>query len=86
MSKFLIISLVLLLIGAICFAVAGYFYWRLHEIFELLSYYSLEEQYYSNPRIAADVWNLKFGIIRCSIIGFASWMLSIIFFLKRKKA
>ncbi len=58
MSKFFIVSIVLMIIGVGCFAIAGYFYWRLQEVFELLSYYSLEEQYYSNPRIAADVWNL----------------------------
>ncbi len=84
MNKLLIISVILIPVGISCFAVAGYFYWTLNQLFETLAYYGLQEQSNSNPKTAATVFDLKFGVVKFSILGAAAWILSIIFFLKRK--
>jgi len=57
-------------------------YQDLHETF---SCYGLKEKdYLANANTAATFANLKFGIIKFSIFGVIAWLLSLIFFLKRK--
>ena len=85
MNKYLISSILLTTVGIVCFVIAVYLYGSLQELFDLFAHYGLEEQYYSNPKVLETVFNLKFGIIKFTIIGFASLILSIILFLKRKK-
>lgn len=87
MNKFLIISILLFVVGIIFFGLAGNCYQSILNLQELYGYYGLQEKdYLLSVNVAETFASLKFGIIKFSIIGFASWILSIIFFWKRKKA
>ena len=85
MSKFLIISILLIIIGLLLFGIAGYCYWTIQDLHETFSYYGLKEKdYLANPNTAVTFAKLKLGIVKFSIVGAIAWFLSLIFFLKRK--
>ena len=50
---------------------------------QTFAYYGINEIDYSE-KIAVAFSNLKFGIIKFSILGVVSWILATIFFVKRK--
>ncbi len=84
MSKFLIISILLFVVGIIFFGFAGNCYRAILNLQELFGYYGLqEENYLSSENVAETFALLKFGIIKFSILGLAAWILGIVFFLKR---
>lgn len=84
MNKFSITAVILFIAGIASFAVAGYVWGTLNDLYAMLANYNLEDQYYTNPKTAAMIFDLKFGIIKFAVLGFAFWILAIIFFLKRK--
>ncbi len=85
MNKFLIISIILLVIGLFFFGFAGYCYWTIRDMQETFAYYGIgENTYLSNAKTAPTFLNLKFGIVKFSILGLVSWVLAVVFFIKRK--
>ena len=84
-NKFTLISIVLLIVGAGLFIVSGYLYWALNDLYETLANYHIESVTQTNSKMSEHIFNLKFGIIKCSILGFSSWILALVFFLKRKR-
>lgn len=85
-NKFTLISIGLLIAGICLFIVSGYLYWALNDLYETLAYYHIESLTETNSKMSEHIFNLKFGIIKCSILGFVSWILSLVFFLKRKRS
>ncbi|CAN5116615.1 hypothetical protein BH20ACI1_BH20ACI1_26820 [soil metagenome] len=83
MNKLLIISILLLITGLLFFGIAGYCFWTIQDMRQTFAYYGINETDYSE-KIAIIFSNLKFGIVKFSILGTASCVLAIIFFIKRK--
>ena len=83
MNKLLIISILLLIAGVLFFGIAGYCFWTIQDMRQTFAYYGINEIDYSE-KIAVAFSNLKFGIIKFSILGVVSWILATIFFVKRK--
>ncbi len=84
MNKFLIISILLLVIGIIFFGLAVNCYRTILNLQELFGYYGLEEKNLLSVNVAETFASLRFGIIKFSILGVIAWILGIVFFLKRK--
>jgi len=85
MNKFLIISILLIIAGLFFFGFAGYCYWTIVYLQKMYAYYGIGEKIYlSNAETATMFLNLKFGIVKFSILGLVSWLLAIILFIKIK--
>lgn len=85
-NKFTLISIGLLIAGVGLFIVSGYLYWAMNDLYETLAYYHIESVTQTNSKMIEHISNLKFGIIKCSILGFVSWILAFTFFLMRKRS
>ena len=81
----IVFVLALLLVGAACFAVAGYSYWAMIEMYESLKSYGLEDQYYSHERIGKTVNSLRFGVIQYSLSGIVFVAASAITLIRRRR-
>ncbi len=85
MNKFLIISILLLILGVVFFGIAGYFFWTIQDLRQTFTHYGINETDYSE-KIAIIFSDLRFGIIKFSIFGIISWLLAIIFFMKKERS
>ncbi len=84
MSKFLVISILLLIAGLLFFGIAGYCFWTIQDMHTTFDYYGLKEKdYLLSLNVAYTIANLKVGIIKFSILGVSAWILGVIFFIKR---
>ncbi len=84
MNRFLLVSLLLLLIGLFCFGIALYSYWTLQNMYEIFAYYGAGEKVFlEDAEIARTLFNLKFGIIKFLTFGLIAWVVGLIFFVKR---
>lgn len=86
MNKFLLVSIFLFLAGFLSFSLAIYSYYSLQNVIGVFSYYGLQEKDLSLSKdVAETIFNLKFGIVKFSILGLLAWILGIIFYWKRSK-
>jgi hypothetical protein len=85
MNKFLIFSVLLILSGFIFFGLAWYCYSTLQWLYKEMAYYGATSVLNTpGNKIYEMAFNLKFGLVKFSILGIVAWVLGIIFFFKRK--
>lgn len=71
----------------ICFGIAGFVYRTYLNIFNTFAYYGVaEKNIYSNPEILDTIANLKFGIIKFTILGILGIIFGLFFLLKKFKS
>lgn len=84
MNKFILVSIFLVVVGLVFFSLAIYSYYSLQNVLDLFSYYGMQEKDLSLSKdVSETIFNLKFGIVKFSVLGLLAWILGIIFYLKR---
>ncbi len=84
MNKFLTTSILLFVVGIIFFGLAANCYRTILNLQELLGYYGIQSDTLTSGDAMETFAQLRFGIIKFSILGSVGWILGLIFFVKRK--
>ncbi len=71
--------------GSLFFSAAGYYYWALSDLYELLRYYGLEGQYYTHSGVMETASNLRFGMAKFLFAGAVSWICAGYLIARRQK-
>lgn len=83
MRGFLITSILLFVAGVIFFGLAANCYSTILNLQELLGYYGIQSDNLTSGNAMETFAQLRFGIIKFSILGLVAWVLGLIFFVKR---
>lgn len=87
MNKIKLISVLMISGSVICFGIAGYVYRTYLNVLNTFAYYGLPEKDYEKyPEIMTTLFNLKFGVVKFSVLGVLSLLIGLFLLLKKFKS